>query len=240
MTGALTDRVARAKVRGETDTVERGRRGLLALIAAEAQRGATPGQIAKSVATGAAASQIARVGLGAQGTPTGLACQSGCAFCCILTGQDGGLITEYEARALHAALAPLAGQPDGRDWHPKACPSLDPETRMCRAYDARPALCRSYVSVDVAACEAVAEGTPQPGPGTLGPYHAYLAAIAVSRVALKGTARVATYALSKIAAAAVDGAGIEDALRAARHKTAELDAEVKRSARDTARAQGLP
>ncbi len=85
-------------------------------------------------------------------------------------------------------------------------------------------------------CEAVSNGQVAPGPGTLGPYHTYLAAIGLSRAALKGTKRVATYALSRVAAAAVEGKSLDDALTAARHKPAELDAELKRSKRDISRA----
>jgi Fe-S-cluster containining protein len=169
-------------------------------------------------------------------SPQGLACADGCAFCCILSGEDGGTITEAEAIALHSALAPLSGQPDGRAWHPKACPSLDPETRSCRAYDARPMICRAYVSTDVEACKAVSEGQAAIGPGTLGPYHTYLAAIGLSRAALKGVKRVSTYALAKVAAAAVEGALLDDALASARHKPTELDAELKRSKHDLSRS----
>lgn len=240
MSTPLTRRLEAARASGGKPVQDRARRGLLTLAQAEREKGESEGRIAARIASGAAATQIARIGLGAARAPAGLACGQGCAFCCILPGKDGGLITESEARGLHAALLPLAGAPDGRDWHAQACPALDPETRSCRAYDARPTICRAYVSTDAEACEAVAEGTPKAGPGTLGPYHDYLAAIALSRAALKGSARVATYALSKIAAAAVDGMDIEAALAAARHKPSELDAELKRSAKDSARAAGLP
>lgn len=227
----LADRLQKARVASTPEVSDRAKRGLAAYVGAQAHGM----QAIADLADGTAATAIGQLGLSAM-SPTGLDCASGCAFCCILSGDDGGTITESEAVALHSALAPLVGQPDGRAWHPKACPSLDPETRTCRAYDARPMICRAYVSTDVTACEAVSNGQVAPGPGTLGPYHTYLAAIGLSRAALKGTKRVATYALSRVAAAAVEGKSLDDALTAARHKPAELDAELKRSKRDISRA----
>jgi hypothetical protein len=82
----------------------------------------------------------------------------------------------------------------------------------------------------------VSEGQSASGPGTLGPYHTYLAAIGLSRSALKGVKRVSTYALARVAAAAVEGKSLEEALTTARHKPAELDAELKRSKHDLSRA----
>lgn len=226
----LAERVQKARALTTPEVADRAKRGLMAYVGAQADGR----QAVAELADGTAATGIGRLGLSAV-SPRGLACAEGCAFCCILSGEDGGTITESEAVALHAALSPLAGQPDGRAWHPKACPSLDPESRMCRAYDSRPMICRAYVSTDVSACEAVAEGQAMPGPGTLGPYHTYLAAIGLSRAALKGTRRVSTYALARVAAAAVEGRALEDALTAARHKPAELDAELRRSKRDLSR-----
>ncbi len=227
----LSDRLSKARSGSAPEVTDRARRGLMAYVGAQAD----VARAGKELANGTAATGVGRVALSAM-SPQGLACADGCAFCCILSGEDGGTITEAEAVALHTALAPLAGQPDGRTWHPKACPSLDPETRSCRAYDARPMICRAYVSTDVAACKAVSEGQAASGPGTLGPYHTYLAAIGLSRAALKGVKRVSTYALTKVAAAAVDGVPLEDALASARHKPSDLDAELKRSKRDLSRA----
>jgi hypothetical protein len=237
MKKALRDRIAAARVASPLAVADRARAGLLAWLAAAADRGAA----ADRLADGTAAAGIGRVALSGMAAPRGLACAQGCAFCCILSGADGGTITEAEARALHAALAPLAGRPDGRGWHPRACPALDPETRACRAYDARPMICRAYVSTDAAACESLAAGTPAPasapgqGPGTLGPYHTYLAALGLARNALRGVRRVATYSLARVAAAAVAGQDAEAALAAARHRPAELEAELRRSRRDMAR-----
>ncbi|WP_300588272.1 YkgJ family cysteine cluster protein [Marivita sp.] len=227
----LLHRLSNVRSGSATEVTDRARRGLMAFVGAQVDAG----RASKELADGTAATGIGRVALSAM-SPQGLACADGCAFCCILSGDDGGTITEAEAIALHSALSPLAGQPDGRAWHPKACPSLDPETRSCRAYDARPMICRAYVSTDVEACKSVSEGQAASGPGTLGPYHTYLAAIGLSRAALKGVKRVSTYALAKVAAAAVDGASLEDALASARHKPTELDAELKRSKRDLSRA----
>ncbi len=230
-TPTLLDRLSKARSGSAPEVTDRARRGLMAYVGAQAD----VARAGKELADGTAATGVGRVALSAL-SPQGLACADGCAFCCILTGEDGGTITEAEATALHIALAPLAGQPDGRAWHPKACPSLDPGTRSCRAYDARPMICRAYVSTDVAACKAVSEGQAASGPGTLGPYHTYLAAIGLSRSALKGVKRVSTYALARVAAAAVEGKSLEEALATARHKPAELDAELKRSKHDLSRA----
>lgn len=232
MSKALRDRIATARVASPALVSERSRAGLLAWL------DATPSGALDRLADGTAAAGIGHVALSGLGTPPGLACAQGCAFCCILSGSDGGTITEAEARRLHAALAPLAGQPDGRDWHPKACAALDPETRTCRAYEARPMICRTYVSTDAAACEQVAGGTPAAGPGTLGPYHVYLAALGLARAALKGTRRVSTHSLARLAAAAIEGATQDDALSASRHKPGELEEELRRSRRDLSRRQG--
>ena len=235
---SLRGRITAARGSSAPAEVARARAGLLAFIEAT---GATEADIVAALASGAAARGVAGVAL--QGlAPRGLDCTQGCAFCCILRGDDGGTITEVEARNLHAALAPLAGQPDGRNWATGACASLDPQTRSCRAYDARPMICRTYVSTDVSACEEVAAGQAVPGPGTLGPYHTYLAALGLSRAALKGVRRVATYSLSRITAGAIDGLDAEATLSAARHKPSELDAELRRSKRDLERARqaGLP
>jgi len=232
---SLRARIKAARVATTPDEAARARRGLVAFVEAMQGQGKPQAAIVDALASGAAAQAIGRVGAQAL-DPRGLACAAGCAFCCILRGQDGGTITEAEALEVHAALAPLAGQPDGRDWHPHACPALDPATRLCRAYDARPMICRTYVSTDVAACEKVAEGQAAPGPGTLGPYHTYLAALGLSRAALKGTRRVASHALARVAAAAVDGQDAQTALADARHKPTELEAELRRSKRDLGRA----
>ncbi|SFD81048.1 YkgJ family cysteine cluster protein [Roseivivax sediminis] len=158
------------------------------------------------------------------------ACAPGCAFCCILAGDEGAVILEAEARHLHAALAPLAGAPDGRAWSSRACPALDPDTRMCRAYDARPMICRTYLSPDSEACRSIAEGVPAPGPVTLGAQRLYLTVQALGRAALAGHVTVPTYALSRIAAAAVEGRDLSAALREARHKPRTLDDERARLA----------
>jgi len=228
-------RLGKARVASVPDVADRARRGLLAFVSAMAENGRSPSEIATQVSDGSAAQGIGRVGLSALSTQ-GLACAEGCAFCCILNGEDGGTITQAEAMELHTALSPLSGQPDGRGWHPKACPALDPETRRCRAYAARPMICRSYVSGDVAACERVAKGEAAEGPGTLAPYHTYLAAIGLSRAALKGAKRVSTYSLAAVAAGAVEGQSLDRTLASARHKPGELDAELKRSKRDMSRA----
>jgi len=151
---------------------------------------------------------------------TNAACAEGCAFCCILSGGEGGVITAHEAAALHKALTPLAGQPDGRAWHPKACPALDPATRSCRAYDVRPMICRSFVSTDAGACEANAEGGKERGAGILGNHVDYLLVLALSRAALKGITQVQSYSLAQTAAL---GVAASESFAEARQKSAALE-----------------
>lgn len=160
------------------------------------------------------------------------ACAAGCAFCCILEGGDGGTITEAEATRLYRALAPVAHRPDGRDWHPRACPALDPDTRACRAYDARPLICRSFLSTDATACRTNAEGGSAAGSGLLGNHVDYLAVHALVRAALKGIARVSTYSLARVASGATAGETLETCLAAARHRSRALED----ACRDLARA----
>ena len=193
--------------------------------------------LVRDLASGTAARAIAHALLARTPEPAGLACAPGCAFCCILPGEDGGTVIAAEARALHAALVPLRGRPDGRAWTPQACPALDPATRLCRAYDARPVICRTYVSRDAAACEAIARGEPRPGTGTLPAQLAHVTAHALARAALVGLARAPTYSLAATAAAALDGADADAALRAARHPPASLDAERRRLAKGLARSR---
>lgn len=231
--GAPTDRtslraaLAAARLPGHPPAVtEQARDLLLAWFDAAPD---TFEALLRHLSDGTAATRIGHALLARTPEPPGLACAKGCAFCCILPGEDGGTITAVEARTLHAAL-PVTGAKT--PWHPDACPSLDPETRLCRAYDARPMICRTYVSRDVTACEAIAEGEARPGTGTLAPQLAYVTAHALVRAALgKGAP---TFALKSIARAATEGTPLDDALPAARHAPRNLDAERKRL------AKGLP
>ena len=150
------------------------------------------------------------------------ACAEGCAFCCILRGGEGGLITAFEATQLHAALAPQAGTPDGRDWHPEACAALDPETRKCRAYDARPMICRSFISIDAEACKENAAGGKEQGAGLLGNHLDYLTIHALCRSALKGITMVQSYSMAATAAGAVGGANAAQTLAKAQHRPSAL------------------
>lgn len=222
---ALRKKLAKAKVKAANPAaVERARTQLVSYVGAMQL---PDGALKKELHEGTAATRIGQIGLQSTPEPEGLACQSGCAFCCILTGDDGGVITGAEARALHAALLPKAGEPDGRAWHPKACPSLNPDTRQCRAYDARPMICRSYISRDVDACERISEGEVADGTGVRGAYTTYLTAHALGRATL-GPGHAPTYSLSKIAAAAVEGVSLAEALKSARHRPAELQEERER------------
>ncbi|SDZ56721.1 Putative zinc-or iron-chelating domain-containing protein [Jannaschia faecimaris] len=192
--------------------------------------------IVRDLASGSAARQVGQAMVDQSPAPEGLDCKAGCAFCCILPGDDGGTITGAEARALHAVLTPLAGQPDGRAWHTHACPALDPETRLCRAYDARPMICRTYVSRDVTACEAIAEGDAKPGTGTLPAQIIHIAVQSLARAALKGVTTVPTYSLKKVATAALGLAEVESALKSSRHPPGSLDTERRRLSRGIFRA----
>ncbi|GGD24237.1 YkgJ family cysteine cluster protein [Sinisalibacter lacisalsi] len=233
----LRARVRRARAKGAGKAATERARRLLDAYLATAER---HGRAAREVAAGMARGEVAL----AIGTATRdalmsdppvvvrrAACAEGCAFCCILRGGDGGTITETEATRLHDALAPLAGQPDGRDWHPDACPALDPVTRACRVYDARPMICRSFLSTDAAACETNATGGAAAGAGLIGSHLDYLAAHALARDALRGTARVPTYSLARIAAGAVAGETADASLDAARHATGTLDDTCRNAAR---------
>jgi hypothetical protein len=210
-----------------------GRRSLLAWLDAAGAHDMPVREAVRRLAKGEAALEAGRVALEGQladpeGPAARAACAEGCAFCCILAGEDGGTMTEAEAVRLHASLSRLAGEPDGRVWHPRACPALDPETRTCRAYDARPSICRSYISPDAALCEDIAEGTPRPGPGVLGGHVLYLSVLALTRETLRGVAAVPTYSLARLAAAAVRDDSLEEALAASRHAPRELRDEIAR------------
>jgi Fe-S-cluster containining protein len=238
----LAARIRAAKLPGTPpELADRARKALAAFVESAAAQGVPLPEIARHLADGRAAVAIAQVEAEqakarGQDPARGAACAAGCAFCCILPGEDGGTITAHEAERLHAALAPRAGEPDGRDWHASACPALDPETRMCRAYEARPLLCRSYHSTDAAACEANAAGAPVAGARLAGPHLTYLAAHGLARAALGPRARVDTYSLRETARAAVEGAPAESA----RHPPAALDAERRRTGRAWRAARGRP
>ncbi len=222
----LAQRVAKARVAGvDKARIERARRILTSYL-----QTAFAHQIpAKDVLSEMASGQAAwRLGMALRDemmksppeVVTNAACADGCAFCCILNGGEGGVITAFEAAQLHAALTPLAGQPDGRAWHPSGCPALDPETRSCRAYDARPMICRSFISTDASACETNAEGGKEMGAGLLGNHLDYLLVLALCRAALKGITQVQTYSLAETAALGVAGS---EGFAEARHKSSALE-----------------
>lgn len=225
----LKRRATRARAQGAGNAAtDRARRMLAAYIDTADQHGMPVPDLVTALASGDAAWRIGSAARDeALRDPPAIArdadCRAGCAFCCILLGGDGGTITEAEARRLHAALAPLAGAPDGREWHPSACAALEPETRTCRAYDARPMICRSFLSTDAEACRENSQGGAAPGAGLLGSHLDYLAVHTLARDTLKGLARVSTYDLSRIASGAVAGEPEPDTLTAARHKPRALE-----------------
>lgn len=238
---SLAARVARARAAGAgKGPEERARRMVTAYLQTAESHGLPMSKVVGELADGTMALRLGGVARDAlmQSPPPAVreaACADGCAFCCILAGGDGGTITEAEAMRLHEALSPLAGQPDGRGWHAAACAALDPETRSCRAYEARPTICRSFLSTDARACEINAEGGAEAGAGLLGSHLDYLAVHALARDLLKGIARVPTYAMDRIAAGAVEGEALEDTLAAARHGPKALE----EACRDAARAGGV-
>ncbi|SFS21792.1 YkgJ family cysteine cluster protein [Yoonia litorea] len=222
----LAQRVAKARVSGvDKARVERARRILTSYLQTAFAHQIPAKDVLAEMASGKAAW---RLGMAVRDelmkSPPKVvqeaACAEGCAFCCILNGGEGGVITAFEAEQLHTALTPLAGQPDGRAWHPKGCPALDPDTRSCRAYDARPMICRSFISTDAAACEINAEGGKEMGAGLLGNHLDYLLVLALCRAALKGITQVQTYSLADTAALGVAGA---DGIADARQKTSALE-----------------
>ncbi|MFD1342930.1 YkgJ family cysteine cluster protein [Litorisediminicola beolgyonensis] len=228
----LTSKLRRARLRASGAAVERARKLLGIYLDTADQHRVPRDELLRSMADGVPAVRIGGAELEAQaGDPEGIAaraaCRAGCAFCCILAGEDGAVISQAEARQLHAALAPLAGAASGRDWHPRACPALDPETRTCRAYAARPMICRSYLSTDAEACEAVSKGLPAEGPGVLSAQSVYLACLAFAR-ALLGRDAVASYGLARVAEGALAEESAETSLAAARHKPRVLEDELKR------------
>ena len=206
---------------------DRAARAVAAEIGAANAAGRGFAEVARDLAGGVSAFRTGTIAHEAAEVPAGLDCRAGCAFCCILAGEDGALISQAEAQAVHAALQPVAGLPDGRAFHAAACPALDPETLTCRVYDARPIICRAYISTDAEACRAAVEGEIRPGPGVLSAYPLYLAILDLAR-ALFGVPNVPTYSLARLAAAAVEGKPLEAALAQAKHRPTVLRGERRR------------
>lgn len=227
--GDIAARVAKAKVKGvDKAHEERGKRILSSFLQTAQNYGMPAKDVVTEMASGKAAWRLGHavrdeILKAPPQAVTNAACTQGCAFCCILSGGEGGVITAFEAAQLHDAVTPLTGQPDGRDWHPAACPALDPATRSCRAYDARPMICRSFLSTDADACETNAAGGAEKGAGLLGSHLDYLVIHALCRQALRGITQVHTYSMAATAASAVAGDDAEHGLAKARHKPSALD-----------------
>lgn len=225
----LAARVDKARVKGiETQVETRGKRILASYLQTAQSYGMPVKEVIAEMASGQAAWRLGsalREGIlkSPPDAVTDAACHQGCAFCCILSGGEGGVITGFEADQLHAATMQVQGQPDGRGWHPQACPALDPDTRGCRAYDARPMICRSFLSVDAETCRKNAEGGAEQGAGLLGSHLDYLVVHALCRQALKGIAQVPTYSMAATAALAVAGHPLDENLTKARHKPSVLE-----------------
>ncbi len=230
---ALAARLKTARLKGPATQAEARARRMLGVYLESAEAHGVPFRdLVGQLASGTAALRIAGAELEQQAADPGgpmaeADCAMGCAFCCILS-DDGGTVTEAEARQVHAALAPLAGGPDGRNWHPRACVALDPETRLCRIYEARPLLCRTYLSHDVEACKQIADGTPAAGAGVLGAQGVMLSAQALVRAMLRGVVQVPSYALAGVTAGAADGEDMDTTLARARQKPRGLEDERAR------------
>jgi len=226
---ALDARITRAKIKGLTTPLEdRAKRILRSYLQTAQTYGMPVTDVIAEMGNGEASRRLgAAVRDEILKTPPDAvrkaACSDGCAFCCILSGGEGGLITQAEAKTLHTALSPLQGQPDGRAWQKNACPALDPETQSCRVYDARPMICRSFLSTDAEACRQNAEGGTEQGAGLLGSHLDYLAVHALCRQVLKGITQVHSFSLAAVAAGAVAGDDAETSLANARHKPSALD-----------------
>ena len=226
---ALDARITRAKIKGLTTPLEdRAKRILRSYLQTAQTYGMPVTDVIAEMGNGEASRRLgAAVRDEILKTPPDAvrkaACSDGCAFCCILSGGEGGLITQAEAKTLHTALSPLQGQPDGRAWHKNACPALDPDTQSCRVYDARPMICRSFLSTDAEACRQNAEGGTEQGAGLLGSHLDYLAVHALCRQVLKGITQVHSFSLAAVAAGAVAGDDAETSLANARHKPSALD-----------------
>lgn len=230
----LRARVATARLKGAaTPLTDRARKLLLVYLDTAEAHTVPFDTLAKTLRSGLPALRIAGAELHRQSEDPGgpfrdMACSSGCAFCCILKGTDGGTLTAAEAQQLHAALAPHAGAKSAGTWHKDACAALDPDTRQCRVYDARPLICRTYISSDVRACEQIAHGTPASGAGVVSAQGLLLAAHALARAALDGVTQVPTYALARVTRGAMQGEDAATTLRAARQPPRTLDDERQR------------
>ncbi|MEO0343272.1 MAG: YkgJ family cysteine cluster protein [Pseudomonadota bacterium] len=214
--------------------LQRARKALAAYIQSAAKHGLPFDELATRLSDGRGAitvyqAEVADARATGADPQTGAACRSGCAYCCILSGDDGGTITATEAAQLYTALLPLQGHPDGRQWHPKACPALNPMTLTCRAYDARPNICRSFHSTDAQACKANSEGAAVEGPRLEGAHATYLAALGLSRAALNSQVETPTFSMAAIAAAAIDGLSPKDTLNLSQHDKHALVAERRRT-----------
>jgi hypothetical protein len=233
----LDARIARARIKGLSSALEDRAKRILRSYLQTAQSYAMPvSTVIAEMGNGEASRRLgAAVRDEILKTPPDAvrkaACSDGCAFCCILSGGEGGLITGSEAKTLHTALAPFQGQPDGRAWHKNACPALDPTTQSCRVYDARPMICRSFLSTDAEACRQNAEGGAEQGAGLLGSHLDYLAVHALCRQVLKGVTQVHSYSLTDVAAGAVAGDDMDTSLTHARHKPSALETAVRDGAR---------
>lgn len=140
---------------------------------------------------GATAFEIMRHDLD-MSTPKDAACRAGCFFCCVTVARITA--TETELRAVHRALEGLPRPA----FHPDACPSLDPDTGACRAYEVRPLLCRDVYALEADPCRATYDGDVRAAPAYVhrGGVHVFFA-VNWALIALERSERLATYDLKK-------------------------------------------
>lgn len=240
----LARRLDKARIKAVSPAFEaRAKRLLASYLQTAATHGIPLRQVLRDLASGGAAARLAdavrnEIMKAPPEVVTNAACKTGCAFCCILTEENGGVITRAEAEEVHSALTAHAGTADGRSWHPKGCAALDPATRACRIYDSRPMICRSFISTNATACEENANGGTAGGAGLIGSHLDYLAIQALCRSILKGTAPVPTYSLARIAAEAVAGTDLALALKSAKHPPQTLDHAIMDAAKAAGQAPG--
>ncbi len=105
------------------------------------------------------------------GNENRIACKEGCAWCCHLRVSSTPLevlgiaewlrsqLTEDELAGVRERARSLANETAGMTWTerpPRRCPLLVDD--RCRAYQARPLMCRGWHSFDVTPCRAFVEG----------------------------------------------------------------------------------
>ncbi len=92
---SLSTRIGKARVTSAPEIAARAKRGIKAYTQSMAQNGTPMANIIEKLADGTVAQGIGQIGLSAL-NPGGLACAKGCAFCCILKGEDGARLRKLK------------------------------------------------------------------------------------------------------------------------------------------------